>query len=175
MSRDDDATRPRVGGPPRSPAAPRHARGSVAGIDRSALNGFEVRLRPATGLRWPAGQRLGPGEAIEFAPSDTDLLLLGHAASRSPDGEPVHQSLMIELGRVLADCRPGPVPLRRLVYRASGERLTYQATRAKGTLVLVTANADRYVLTATLSLVAPDLDVERVGARLLAGTIHVSR
>ncbi|HVV86324.1 MAG TPA: hypothetical protein VHE35_24880 [Kofleriaceae bacterium] len=161
----------------------RGTRGPAAGrtptappVGRGTLSGFDARLRASTGLRWPLGQRLGAGEAIELTAADTDLLTLArHPAQRSLRGELIHETLMIELGRALADCRPGLVPIRRLVYRCGTERLTYQATRAVGTLALVAVSPERHVLAAALNLIAPDLDLDGIGPRLLAGTILLPR
>lgn len=145
-------------------------------LARGTLTAFDARLRPHTGLLWPVGAPLGPDEAIELARGPVDLLVLAHrGGAHRPDGAPRHETLMIELGRALADCKPGLVPVRRLVYRRGDERLTYQATRVLGNLTLVTVTPDAYVLAATLELVAPELDLDGLGPQLLAGTIRVPR
>ena len=145
-------------------------------LARGTLGGFDARLRLQTGLRWPVGERLGPGEAIELTRAPLDLLVLAHQAPvRGPRGELEHETLMIELARPLAECKPGLVPVRRLVYRRGSERLTYQATRVVGSIALVAVTPEDFVLAATLSLVAPDLDLDGLGPRLLAGTIRVPR
>ena len=141
-----------------------------------SLSSFDARLRPGTALRWPLGQRLGPDEAIELVPAATDLLILGYTAARKLDTrEPVHESLMIELSRALADSRPGPLPLGRVVFRIGTERLTYQATRVTGTIGLVASGPDRFVLSAILNLHTPELDLDGIGPRTLSGTVRLPR
>ena len=140
-------------------------------LDRAKLGAFEVKLRPGTRMRWP-GNALGPADGIELEPGDGDLLMLRHAPSRRFLGrEPVHESLMIELRQPLAEARPGPLRLGRVVYRAGTERLAYQATRAEGTLSLVAAEPGRFELDALLLLVSPELDTDGVGPHRLAGRI----
>jgi hypothetical protein len=140
---------------------------------RGALDAFEARLRPATGMRWPLGSRLGPSEAIELGPADTDLLILHRNPPPKAMRGAVHESLMIELGRPLVECEPGALPIRRAVYRSGAERITYQSTRVRGGLSLIASSGDRYVLSATFTFLAPELDLDRVGPRQLAGTIHL--
>jgi hypothetical protein len=142
---------------------------------RGSLDGFEARLRPATGLCWPRGERLAWAEAIELGPADSDLLILNHVRPAAAARRAERENLMIELGRALGDCRTGVLSMRRLVYRAGGDRLSYQATRATGSLALIACTAELFVLSAALTLIAPDLDLDGAGPRLLAGTVHLAR
>jgi hypothetical protein len=126
-------------------------------------------------MRWPASGVLGPDDRIELDPGIGDLLELRHAPSRRFLGrEPVHESLLIELAQPLVDGQPYVLRFGRVAYRAGSERLAYQATRATGTLTLVQATAERYIIDAALTLVA-DLDVEGIGTRQLAGEIVIER
>jgi hypothetical protein len=148
----------------------------MADIERAKLNAFEAKLRPRTGMRWPGGNTLAPGDGVELEPGDGDLLLLRHAPSRRFLGrEPVHESLMIELRQPLADAQPGPLKMGRVVYRVGTERLAYQATRAVGTLSLVAATPKRFELDVMLTLVSPELDVDGAGTHQLTGKISVER
>ncbi|MEZ4362415.1 MAG: hypothetical protein R3B48_19655 [Kofleriaceae bacterium] len=146
---------------------------------RIQLGAFDAKLRRRTALRWPEGA-LGPEVRVELVEGASDLLLLDHTPSRRFSGrEPVHQSLMIELSAPLeealaAGAPPAGRPLtwRRLVYRAGTERVTYQATAAMGSIVLLEMRGDAVALQLELRLVA-ELDVEGVGSRQLDGVVLV--
>lgn len=144
---------------------------------QSKLGAFDVALRPQTRMRWPSAV-LHPEDRIELEPGAGDLLILGHAPSRHFSGrEPIHQSLMIELARPLAESTAGALALDRVAYRAGAERLAYQTTSAAGTVILLEARADGYELSVELMLLAPELGLELGGAgsRQLSGVIFVPR
>jgi hypothetical protein len=148
----------------------------MAEPERAKLGAFEANVRRATRMRWPASGVLGPEDRIEVDPGTGELLELRHAPSRRFLGrEPVHESLLIELVHPLADTEPCTLRVGRVVYRAGTERLAYQATRAVGTLTLVEATPERFVIDAALTLIDPELDVERVGPHQLAGLIVIAR
>jgi hypothetical protein len=148
----------------------------MAEPERAKLGAFEASVRRATRMRWPASGVLGPEDRIEVDPGTGELLELRHAPSRRFLGrEPVHESLLIELVHPLADTEPCTLRVGRVVYRAGTERLAYQATRAVGTLTLVEATPERFVIDAALTLIDPELDVERVGPHQLAGLIVIAR
>jgi hypothetical protein len=140
------------------------------------LTAFDASVRRGARLRLPADRPLGTAERIEVDPGIGDLLELRHAPSRRFLGrEPVHESLMIELARPLAGAALGTLALGRVAYRAGSERLTYQATRAVGTLTLVEVSPARFTIDAALTLIDPELDVDRVGSRALVGSIVIAR
>jgi hypothetical protein len=148
----------------------------MAEPERAKLGAFEANVRRATRMRWPASGVLGPEDRIEVDPGTGELLELRHAPSRRFLGrEPVHESLLIELVHPLTDTEPCTLRVGRVVYRAGTERLAYQATRAVGTLTLVEATPERFVIDAALTLIDPELDVERVGPHPLAGLIVIAR
>lgn len=148
----------------------------MAEPERARLGAFDASVRRGTRMRWPDSGVLGPDDRIEFDPGAGDLLELRHAPSRRfLSREPVHESLLIELVHPLADTQPCTLRLGRVVYRAGTERLAYQATRAVGTLTLVEASPERFVIDAALTLINPELDLERVGPHQLAGVIVLAR
>jgi hypothetical protein len=148
----------------------------VAEPERAKLTAFDAGVRRGLRMRWPASGVLGPEDQIGTDPAIGDLLELRYAPSRRFLGrEPVHESLMIELVHPLPDTQPCTLRLGRVVYRAGTERLTYQATRAVGTLILVEVSPDRYVIDAALTLISPEVDTEHTGARQLAGQIVIER
>lgn len=143
---------------------------------RAKLTAFDASVRRGVRMRWPANGVLGPDDRIETAPGVGDLLELRYAPSRRFLGrEPVHESLLIELLQPLAETQPCTLRLGHVVYRAGTERLTYQATRAAGTLTLVEASPERFVIDAGLTLINPELDTEHTGPRQLAGQIVIDR
>jgi hypothetical protein len=147
----------------------------VAEPELAKLGAFDASVRRGTRMRWPASGVLGPEDRIEFDPGIGDLLELRHAPSRRFLGrEPVHESLLIELAHALVDAAPHALRMGRVAYRAGTERLAYQATRAMGTLTLVQATPERYVIDAALTLIA-DFDVDRIGTRSLTGEIVIER
>lgn len=143
---------------------------------RAKLGAFDASLRRGTRVRWPASGELGADDRIELAPGAGDLIELRHAPSRRFLGrEPVHESLLLELIHPIPDTAPSTLRIGGVVYRAGTERLAYQATRAVGTLTLVEATPERYVIDAALTLIDPELDVDRVGPHRLAGQIVIAR
>jgi hypothetical protein len=148
----------------------------VAEPDRAKLGAFDASVRRGARIRWPASGALGPDDRIEFDPGIGDVLELRHAPSRRfLRREPVHESLLIELAHPLADTQPGTLRLGRITYRAGTDRLAYQATRSVGTLTLVEASPERFVIDAALTLINPELDTEHVGPHQLAGVIIIAR
>jgi hypothetical protein len=148
----------------------------VAEVERAKLGAFSVTLRPASRIHWPAKGPLPHDDRIDLDVGTGDLLILDHTPSRRVLGkEPFHESLTIELLQPLAEAVPGQLRIGRVIYRAGTERLTYQSTSAMGMLALVQILPDRFVLDATLTLVTPELDVERAGSRHLTGPIVVPR
>jgi hypothetical protein len=148
----------------------------MAEPERAKLGAFDVTVHRGTRIRWPASGAFGPEDRIEFDPGTGDLLELRHAPSRRfLQREPVHESLLIELLHPLADTQPCTLRLGRIVYRAGTERLAYQATRAVGTLTLVEASPERFVIDAALTLINPEIDLERAGPHQLAGVIAIPR
>lgn len=139
------------------------------------LSAFDATLRPRARLGWPPAG-LSAGDSIGFIDGPGDVLLLSHAPSRRfSRREPVHQSLILELMYPLAESRPGPLLLGRVVYRAGDERLLYQATTALGSVLLLEVRADDYLLDLELTMTSPELDVQGSGARELLGTLLVEK
>lgn len=148
----------------------------MAEPERAKLGAFDVTLHRSARMRWPAGDVLGPDDRIDVDPGIGDLLELRYAPSRRFLGrEPVHENLLIELLHPLADTQPRTLRFGRVVYRAGTERLLYQATRAVGTLTLVEATPERFVIDAALTLINPEIDVEHAGPHQLAGPIVIAR
>jgi hypothetical protein len=111
-----------------------------------------------------------------MVPGTGDVLVLSYRPTRRfLRSEPIHESLMLEVEPSLADASIGPLRLVRAVYRSGSERIKYQATRIEGTVETVEVKADRVVLAATLTVVAPDLDVDGLGPHVLSGTFEVRR
>jgi hypothetical protein len=147
----------------------------VAKPELARLGAFDASVRRGTRMRLPASGALGPEDRIDFDPGIGDLLELRHAPSRRFLGrEPVHESLLIELAQPLVESSPHVLRFVRVAYRAGTERLAYQSTRATGTLTLVQATPERYIIDAALTLVA-DFDVDGIGVRSLAGEIVIER
>lgn len=148
----------------------------MAEAQRAKLSAFETSIRFGTVMKWPK-QELSGDDSIGFEPGPADLLILSHAPSRRFLGrDPVHESLMIEIRPPLGDApQPGPLRFGRVVYRAGAERLAYQATRAMGTLALAEAAPKKLVIELNLTLMAPEVDWDKVGAHHLAGPITVVR
>lgn len=143
---------------------------------RADLAVFDVELRPSTQMRWPAQGDPGAEDRVEFEPGGGDLLALRHAPSRRfLRREPVHENLMIELAEPLAHAALATLRTGRVLYRAGSDRIVYQASRAAVTLVLVTATPARYVIDASVSLIAPEIDSEHRGVHQLSGQIIVAR
>jgi hypothetical protein len=137
---------------------------------------FDVELRPSTQMRWPAQGSYGAEDRVEFEPGAGDLLALRHAPSRRfLRREPVHENLMIELVAPLATSALATLRTGRVLYRAGSDRITYQSSRAVATLVLVTATSERWVIDASISLIAPEIDSEERGVHQLSGQIVVAR
>jgi hypothetical protein len=148
----------------------------VAEPPRAKLAAFDAALRRGTRMRWPASGAPGPNDRVETDPGTGDLLDLRHAPSRRFLGkEPVHENLLIELVHPLADTQPAALRLGRVVYRAGNDRLLYQATRAVGSLTLVEATAERFVIDAALTLINPEIDLEHAGTHQLVGQIVIAR
>lgn len=147
----------------------------MANPELAKLGAFDASVRRGTRMRWPPSGALGPEDRIDFDPGTGDLLELRHAPSRRFLGrEPVHESLLIELAQPLVDTSPHALRFVRVAYRAGTERLAYQSTRAAGTLTLVQATPERYIIDAALTLIA-DFDVDGIGVRSLAGEIVIER
>ena len=143
---------------------------------RAKLAAFDASLRRGTRMRWPASGVLGADDRIETDPGTGDLLELRHAPSRRFLGrEPIHETLSIEIVQPLADTQPCTLRLGRVVYRSGNDRLLYQATRSVGTLTLVEATPERFVIDAGLTLINPEIDLEHVGPHQLAGQIVIAR
>jgi hypothetical protein len=148
----------------------------MAEPERAKLGAFDINLRRATRMRWPASGTLGPEDRIDFDPGTGDLLELRHAPSRRfLRREPVHENLFIELTHPLADTQPCTLRLGRILYRAGTDRLTYQATRSVGTLTLIEATPQRFVIDTALTLINPEIDVEHLGPHQLAGILTIPR
>lgn len=143
---------------------------------RAKLAAFDVTLRRATRIRWPERGVYGPEDRVAFDPGITDLIDLRYAPSRRSLGrEPVHENLLIELAQPLSGSVPSLLRIHRVLYRAGTDRLTYQSTQVVGTLTLVEATPDHYLIDAGLSLINPEIDLEHRGTYPLAGRVAVPR